>query len=61
MDPAVRLPRVHPWIVVALVVALELLVIAAVLLAPSAIHAMSGVLHGPQQMAPICPGYGSPC
>jgi hypothetical protein len=51
--------RVNPWLLMAIVVAL--LVVAAVLLAPTALHAMSGMLQGPQQMAPWCGVSGGGC
>jgi hypothetical protein len=62
MNPAVRLPRVNPWLV-AFVVVLVLLVAAALLLVvePGILRAIGTALHGPQQMAPICPGVSVPC
>jgi hypothetical protein len=64
MNPAVRLPRIHPWIVVALVVALVLLIVTAltlVVVEPGILRAIGTALHGPQQMAPVCAGTPSDC
>jgi uncharacterized protein (DUF2236 family) len=60
MNLAVRLPRVNPWFVVA-IVAVVLLVAAVGLLAPMVLHTMNGFLQGPQQMAPNCGGTLAPC
>ena len=51
--------RVNFWLLVAFVAVL--LVVAAVLLAPSAMHAVGGTLQGPQQMAPVCGSSAGPC
>jgi hypothetical protein len=54
--------RANPWMIVAVVAAL-LIVVAAALLAPMALHAMSGTLQGPRHMAGWgCGGsVGTPC
>jgi hypothetical protein len=62
MNPAVRLPHVSPWIVVALIVALIILVVTAITLIvePSILSAIGTALHGPHQLAdPNCPAGGT--
>ncbi len=63
MNHAARLPRVNPWIVVALAAALILLAATALVLLvePGMLNAIRAALHGPQQMAPICGGTVAPC
>jgi hypothetical protein len=61
MNQAASLPRVNPWIVVALMAVVTLLTLLAVsavvlLVEPGVLHAIRATLHGPQQMAPQCPG-----
>jgi hypothetical protein len=63
MNQAVRLPRVSPWIVVALAVALVLLVATALVLVvePGILRAIGTALHGPQHLAGPCPGAVPSC
>jgi hypothetical protein len=63
MNHAASLPRVSPWMVVALVVVLTLLAISAIVLLvePGVLSGIRAALHGPQQMAPHCPGVPTPC
>jgi hypothetical protein len=63
MNHAVRLPRVHPWLVVALAVMLTLLVATAALtlvVEPGLLHAIHTALHSPQ-MADCGGSVGTHC
>jgi len=52
----------NPWLVVALIVALVLLVSAILVVSqPALLHTIGAALRGPQQMAPVCPGSTLPC
>jgi len=61
MNQAASLPRINPWIVVALAAALILATVTAVMLVaePGLMHALRTTLHSSQQMA--CGGIGLPC
>jgi hypothetical protein len=61
MNQAASLPRINPWIVVALAVVLILLAATALVLLvePGMLNAIRAALSGPQQMA--CPGSFAPC
>ncbi len=63
MNQAASLPRVNPWILIALAAALVLLVVTALLLVaePGVLHAIRTALLGPQLLAGPCPGIISPC
>jgi hypothetical protein len=54
--------RVNPWLLAA-IIATIVLVSAAILVVSqqSLIHAIGGMLQGPQQMAPWCGGGLLPC
>jgi hypothetical protein len=61
-EPAVNqalISRFNFWLLVAFVAVL--VVVAAVLLGPTAMHAMNGMLQGPQRMAPLCGVSYGPC
>lgn len=63
MNQAANLPRVNPWIVIALAAALILLVVTALMLVvePGLMHAIRTALLGPQQMSSNCGGVTLPC
>jgi hypothetical protein len=57
-----RVSRMNLWLVAALVAAIALLaVVMFVVLQPILGHMIGGILHGPQQMAPVCNGLPLPC
>ena len=57
-----RVSRMNLWLVAVLVAALALFVAAAVVMLQPIVGTWIGAaLHGPNQMAPICPGSLSPC
>jgi hypothetical protein len=55
--------RMNPWLVAALVAAFILLAAVLVVAAQLSglIHTIGGMLQGPQQIAPGCPGAPIPC
>jgi hypothetical protein len=61
MNQAANLPRVNPWIVVALAAALILLAVTALvlLIEPGIMQAIRSTLHGPSQVA--CSSQPIPC
>jgi len=63
MNQAANVPRINPWIVIALAVVLVLLVVTALLMVvePGVLHAIRIALLARQQMAPVCGGVGLPC
>ena len=63
MNPAARLPRVSPWIVVAVAAVLALLVVAMFILVvePGIMHTIHSALQGLRHMVDECPSSGAHC
>jgi hypothetical protein len=63
VNPAVRQPRVNPWIIALAVVVVPLVVAALTLMAvePGLLRAIGTALHGSQLLAGYCNGSPVPC